>query len=115
MDFHFANVFESISDLQPERAALICDGQIRSWREYDDRAARLSSLLSAHGLGQDSKVGLYLHNCNEYLEAQYAVFKIRGCPINVNYRYKADELVYLLDNADVEAVVFQAAYAARIW
>ncbi len=115
MDFHFANVFEAISDLQPERPAVICDGQVRSWREYDDRAARLASLLSTHGLGQDSKVGLYLHNCNEYLEAQYAVFKIRGCPINVNYRYKADELVYLLDNADVEAVVFQAAYAARIW
>ena len=115
MDFHFANVFEAISDLQPERDALICDGVTRSWREYDDRAARLASVFSAHGLGHDSKVGLYLHNCNEYLEAQYAVFKIRGCPINVNYRYKADELVYLLDNADAEAVVFQATYAARIW
>ena len=115
MDFHFANVFEAISDLQPERAALICDGLTRSWREYDDRAARLASVLSAHGLGHDSKVGLYLHNCNEYQEAQYAVFKIRGCPINVNYRYKADELVYLLDNSDAEAVVFQATYAARIW
>jgi 3-oxocholest-4-en-26-oate---CoA ligase len=115
MDFHFANVFEAISDLQPERAALICDGLTRSWREYDDRAARLASVLASHGLGQDSKVGLYLHNCNEYQEAQFAVFKIRGCPINVNYRYKADELIYLLDNADAEAVVFQATYAARIW
>ena len=36
----------------------------------------------------------------EYSEAQFAIFKIGGCPINVNYRYKADELVYLLDNAD---------------
>jgi fatty-acyl-CoA synthase len=43
------------------------------------------------------------------------VFKIRGCPINVNYRYKAEELIYLLDNADVEAVVFQSCYAMRIW
>ena len=59
-------------------------------------------MLSAHGLGPESKVGIYLHNSSEYLEAQFAAFKIRGCPINVNYRYKADELVYLLDNWDAE-------------
>ena len=27
-------------------------------------------------------------------------------PFNVNYRYGPDELCYLLDNADAEAVVF---------
>ncbi|MBX3705779.1 MAG: AMP-binding protein [Pseudomonadales bacterium] len=115
MDFHFANVWEAVADTVPARPALICNGVVRSWREYDDRAARLAGVLAAHGLGRDSKVGLYLHNCNEYLEAQYGVFKIRGCPVNVNYRYKADELVYLLDNADAEAVVYQACYAMRIW
>jgi fatty-acyl-CoA synthase len=119
MDFHFATAWEAIADTVPDRVALVSeDGRRtvrRTWREYDERAARLASVLAAHGLGPGSKVGLYLHNCNEYLEAQYAVFKVRGCPVNVNYRYKADELVYLLDNADAEAIVYQAAYAMRIW
>ncbi len=115
MDFHFATAWEAIADTVASRPAVICGDQVRSWRDFDDRAARLAAVYSAHGLGVDSKVGTYLHNCGEYLEAQYAAFKISGCPINVNYRYKADELVYLLDNADAEAVVFQACYAARIW
>ena len=115
MDFHFATVWEQIADIRDQRTALICDGVSRSWRDFDERAARLAQVLSDHGLGPDSKVGLYLHNRSEYLEAQYAAFKIRGCPINVNYRYKSDELVYLLDNADVEAVVYQSCYAMRIW
>ncbi|MEQ8484181.1 MAG: acyl-CoA synthetase [Pseudomonadales bacterium] len=119
MDFHFATAWEAVADTVPERQALISHGPrgviTRSWREFDDRAARLAAVLDGHGLGRDSKVGLYLHNGNEYLEAQYGVFKVRGCPINVNYRYKAEELVYLLDNADVEAVVFQASYAMRLW
>lgn len=115
MDFHFATLFEAIADVQPERTALIGDGKRVKWREFDDRGARVAAVLTEHGLGSDSKVGIYLHNSPEYLEAQHGVFKIRGCPINVNYRYKADELVYLLDNADAEAVVFQAQYAARIW
>lgn len=115
MDFHFASLFEAIADAQPERTALIGDGKRRSWREFDDRGARVAAVLAAQGLGVGSKVGIYLHNSPEYLETQHGVFKLRGCPINVNYRYKSDELVYLLDNADAEAVVFQSQYAARIW
>ena len=37
-----------------------------------------------------------------------------GCPINVNYRYKEDELVYLLDNSDAEAVFFHGCYSSQI-
>jgi len=115
MELHFASAWEAIADTVPDRTALICRDVHRSWAEYDDRAARVAALLAAHGLGADAKVGLYLHNCNEYLEAQFGVFKIGGCPINVNYRYKADELVYLLDNSDAQAVVYQGCYAMRIW
>ncbi len=114
MDFHFATAWELIADTIGHKPAVVCDGQTLSWRAFDDRAARLAAVYSAHDLGVDAKVGTYLHNRGEYLEAQYAAFKIGGCPINVNYRYKADELVYLLDNADVEAVVFQACYAERL-
>ena len=94
---------------------MVSDGRTITWHTFENRASRIAQLLSEQGLGPDSKVGIYLHNSSEYLEAQFAVFKIRGCPINVNYRYKAEELVYLLDNADAEAVVYQASYAMRIW
>ena len=115
MDFHFATAFELIADALPDDPALICGDTTRTWSEFDDRAARIAGVLNAHGLGVDAKVGIYLHNSNEYSEAHHGIFKIRGCPINVNYRYKSDELVYLLDNADAEAVVFQSTYAMRIW
>lgn len=115
MGFHFASAWEIVADRVPQRPAIIAGQVHRTWGEYDQRAARLAAVFTEHGLGPDSKVGMYLHNTAEYLEAQYGVFKIRGCPINVNYRYKADELIYLLDNADVEAVVYQASYAMRIW
>ena len=115
MDLHFATAWESISDLIPSRPALVCNDVRRTWAEFDDRASRIASVLNEHGLQIGSKVGIYAHNSNEYLEGQYGVFKIRGCPINVNYRYTSDELVYLLDNADTEALIFQSCYAARIW
>ena len=114
MEAHYATVFEKNADTVPDRPALICGDVVRTWKEYDDRAARIASLLSSHGLGPDSKVGLYLHNSNEYLEAHYAAFKISGVPINVNYRYKEEELIYLLDNSDSEAVFYQGCYSDQI-
>jgi 3-oxocholest-4-en-26-oate---CoA ligase len=115
MDFHFATAFELIADTVPNEPALSCGDVTRSWAEFDDRSARVAGVLNAHGLAPGAKVGIYLHNSNEYSEVHHGVFKMRGCPINVNYRYKADELVYLLDNADAEAVVYQSTYAMRIW
>ena len=114
MEAHYATVFEKNADAIPNEIALVCGENIRTWKEYDDRAARLATLLTSYGLGSDSKVGLYLHNSNEFLEAQYSVFKVAGVPINVNYRYKEEELIYLLDNSDSEAVFFQGCYSQQI-
>lgn len=115
MDVDFATAWEEVAELFPNRKASISDGKAVSWNQFEHRASQIASLLMAHGLGKDSKVGLYLHNSSEYLETSFGAFKIEGCPINVNYRYKAEELVYLLDNADAEAVFFQSCYAMRIW
>ncbi len=113
-DWNFATAYEFIADTIGDEPALICDNLIRTWTEYDDRAARIAQVLTEHGLKPDSKAGIYLHNGNEYLEAHHGILKLRGCPVNVNYRYKEEELVYLLNNADAEAVIFQSSYADRI-
>jgi len=111
---HVANVYEIITDAVPGAAALVHGGVTRTWAEYDDRAARLANVFARQGLNPDSKIAICAYNSNEYLEAQYAAFKMRGVPINVNYRYFESELIYLFDNADVEALVYQAHFADRI-
>jgi fatty-acyl-CoA synthase len=114
MELQYATIWESIADTIPTATAVVHGDTVRTWAEYDDRAARLAAAYTAAGLGPDSKVGLYMYNCNEYLEAQYGAFKIRGVPINVNYRYLDDELWYLLDNADAEALVFHSSLGDRV-
>lgn len=113
-EMHFATIWEQIADRQPQAPAVICRDVTRSWQEYEDRAARIAGFLDSRGLKPDAKVGLYVANCNEYLEAQFGAMKMRGVPINVNYRYLEDELVYLLENADCEALFYHACYAERV-
>ena len=114
MNLDFASVWEMISDIVPDNDALICGDEVVTWKEYDEKSSKIATALSAAGLKANSKAGLYLNNSNEYLIAQNAIFKIGGIPINVNYRYVAEELIYLLDNSDSEAVFYHACYSNRI-
>jgi len=114
MNLDFASVWEMISDIVPDNDALICGDEVVTWKEYDEKSSKIATALTAAGLQANSKAGLYLNNSNEYLIAQNAIFKIGGIPINVNYRYVAEELIYLLDNSDSEAVFYHACYSNRI-
>ena len=111
---HFAKIWESNSSLVPNEPALVNKNKTIDWRSFDEMSSKLASYLIKMGLGKDSKVGIYMQNCNEYMIAQFAAFKIGAIPINVNYRYKKDELIYLFDNSDAEAIIFQSNFHQQI-
>lgn len=114
MDWNLATAFESVCDALPDRIALIQGDRRVKWRSFDERAARIAAAFSAAGLKPNAKVASYLYNCNEYTEALYGTFKMRGVPVNVNYRYLEDELVYLLDNSDAEALLFHGSLGDQV-
>ena len=75
---------------------------------------RLAHYLASRGVKAGDHVGLYMYNCNEYLEGMLACFKIRAVPINVNYRYVQEELLYIFDNADMVACIHHQEFAPHI-
>ena len=113
MNESFATVLETVGDLRRDRLAVSHGDRSRTWAELDERAARLAGHLAAQGIGPESRVAVALYNGIEYLESVYAVLKLRAVPLNVNYRYRRDEIVSLLEDAQAEAVVFDASLAER--
>ncbi len=110
----YADVWEVAADLFPAGPALAHGARTVTWSEFDRHANGLGRFLLAAGLRHQDKVAVYLYNCPEYLETEYACFKCGFVPVNTNYRYADDELVYLWDNADAVAVVFHGSFAERI-
>src|SRR5688572_11541976 len=108
---NFADVWEMAADACGDREALVCGAQRRTYAQLEERANRLAHHLLAEGVVPGDHVALYLENCPEYLEAMLACFKIRAVPINVNYRYIAGELRYLLDNSDAVGVIHAPKHA----
>jgi len=103
--FNFADIWEMVADAVGDREALVCGSQRRTYAQLEEHANRLANHLTSVGVGPGDHVALYLENCPEYLEAMLACFKIRAVPVNVNYRYVANELRYLLDNSDSVGVL----------
>ncbi|HET6970389.1 MAG TPA: acyl-CoA synthetase [Phenylobacterium sp.] len=114
MAWMFADVWEAIAAAQPERPAAVHGDRIVTWGQFDARADALAAHFIDRGLGYQGKVAAYLYNGPEYLETYFAAFKGGFAPVNTNYRYGPEELVYLFDNADAEAVVFHAGFSETV-
>ncbi|MFM2183517.1 MAG: hypothetical protein RJB61_1811 [Actinomycetota bacterium] len=111
--WNIAEIWERIADRLPDAPALVDQRGTLTWAEFDRRADGVAATLLEHGAGHQDKVAQYLYNCPEYLESMFGLYKAALVPVNTNYRYTDDELVYLWDNADAVAVVFHSSFAER--
>jgi 3-oxocholest-4-en-26-oate---CoA ligase len=112
--WNFAEVWETIAELIPDAPAQVHGDRRYTWREFDERANGVADTLLQAGVVEQDKVAHYLYNCPEYLESMFGIWKAGCAPINTNYRYADDELVYLWDNADAVAVVFHGSFTPVI-
>ena len=112
--WNYAELWETVAEQIPQSPAQIQGSRSFTWQEFDERANGVAHYLLSTGVQEQDKVAQYLHNCPEYLESMFATWKAGLVPVNTNYRYADDELVYLWDNADAVAVVFHGAFTEHI-
>ncbi|GAA1027183.1 acyl-CoA synthetase [Virgisporangium ochraceum] len=114
MKENLATVLETVSDELGDRPALVHGDRIRSWYDFDDRAARLAGFLDGRGVRAGDRVAISLFNGIEYVESLFAILKLRAVPVNVNYRYKETELRHVFQDAGVRAMVLDPMLAHRV-
>ncbi|MBA2283714.1 MAG: acyl-CoA synthetase [Acidimicrobiia bacterium] len=112
--WNFADAWEVVAGKIPDAQCQVQGDRRVTWGEFDRRANGVARTLLDRGAAEQDKVAQYLQNCPEYLESMYGAFKAGLVPINTNFRYAEDELVYLWDNADCVAVVFHSTFTATI-
>ena len=125
--FNLSSVFATVAAAVPEQEVLV-HGDLRlTYAQVQAHADGFARFLASRGLGCHTErdalaghesgqdhVGLYLYNGPEYLEAMIASYRARAVPINVNYRYVAEELAYVLVDAGTRALVYHSCFAEQV-
>ena len=115
MEFNAADIFEGVVDRIPDREAVVLGSTRLTYRELDARTNKASKTpLKKLGIKKGSHIGIYAFNCIEWLEIMLGAYKLCAIPININYRYVEEELKYLIDNADMEAVFYHKQFGAKL-
>jgi fatty-acyl-CoA synthase len=108
---NLAHALDVVAEIRADEDSLIQGDRHLSWSQVERRARNLSAWMIERGASHQGKVAVYTYNHPAYMESVYAAFKASLVPVNVNYRYRAEELRYLLDNSDTEIVVVQEDFA----
>ena len=119
-----AELHEAIAATRPNEECLIFRDKRLTWSDVTNRTRQLANYLASQGLGCHTErsalsgwqtgqdhLAIYLHNGNEYLEAMLGSWKARVAPFNVNYRYVAEELQYLLTDSQASACILHSRFA----
>src|SRR3989304_7018414 len=93
------------SAVVPERTAMVCEGEERSFAELQERVNRLANAMQSLGVGKGDRVAVMALNSIEYVEAYYATSRLGGGFVPLNYRAKGEELSYMMNNSET-AVLF---------
>lgn len=112
--YNIADIWEAVADRVGDREAVVCGAERRTYGQLEQRANRLANHLRLAGVGTGDFVGCYMPNSVEYIETLLACFKIRAVPVNINYRYVADELRHLFTDGPLAAVVCPPEFLGNV-
>ena len=114
MEFNAADIFEGVVDRVPDREAIVHGSTRLTYKELDARSNKAANALKKIGIKKGSHIGIYAFNCVEWLEIMLGAYKLCAIPININYRYVEEELKYLIDNADMEAIFYHKQFSNKL-
>jgi acyl-CoA synthetase (AMP-forming)/AMP-acid ligase II len=88
------------SSVVPDRVAMVCQDQQRTYREVQERVNRLANALQSMGVGKGDRVAVMALNSIPYVEIYYACAKLGAVFVPLNYRAKQEELSYMCNNSE---------------
>jgi long-chain acyl-CoA synthetase len=98
---------------RPHHTALVCGERRLTYGELARLVNRTAHALAARGVGAGGRVALMLPNCIEFFTVTNAAATLGALAVPINYRWRRDELAYVLGDAAPDALVIDAAFLAE--
>lgn len=111
MSITIGKIFEQTVMKYPNKEALYdVKKNIRySYQEWDKRVNQIANALVASGVKKGDRVSTFLFNCEELASMFFASAKIGAIFNPINFRLTAEEVSYILQDAEPKVVIFEKA------
>ncbi len=94
----------------PERTAVVFEGKRYTFSQLNNRANQLANALLNLGVTKGDRAAMLQVNCNQHVEAYFAVAKLGAIYIPLNYRAKGDELTYMVNSSEANTLFIGERY-----
>jgi long-chain acyl-CoA synthetase len=91
--------------IRPNKVALICGEREITYAAWNARARRVAHALSGLGVRAGDRVAVMAHNSIELLEIASGLSKLSAMAVQLNYRLRANEVAYILNDCSAKAVL----------
>jgi len=96
------------------RVAISYEGADLTYDELDERSGRLAASLRDHGFEKGDRIGVVMYNRLEWAEVFFAVAKLGGVVVPINYLLKSQEVEYILSDCGATWVVYEQSLASIV-
>lgn len=98
----------------PNKLAIIEENARFTFAEFNERVNRLGNAIIGLGLIKGDRIAVLNHNCYQYLELYFASAKIGTPIVPLNYRFTANELLYILNDSGAKIIFFGKEYLSTV-
>lgn len=104
-------ILEQTAQKYPKKEALYDVKKNRRWtyRKWNREVNRLANAFLAAGVKKGDRISAYLYNTEEMATTLFACAKIGAVFNPVNFRLRAEEIAYILRDAEPKIVLFEKA------
>jgi fatty-acyl-CoA synthase len=100
--------------LGPDKTGLVYQDKEFTYGEFNERSNHLAHALIKSGIRAGDRIGILLANCNEFLEAYFAIAKTGAISVPLNWRLTSDELQYICNDCRIETLFFGEEFLQKI-
>ena len=96
--------------VRADKEAIVFKDKRIKWTDYDRETDRAAMGLLKLGVKKGDRIGIYFPNCLELIFNIIGCAKIGAVAVPIAWRFTAQELKFLLNNAEISVVIMAAGF-----
>jgi acyl-CoA synthetase (AMP-forming)/AMP-acid ligase II len=98
------DILSVLATANPEKPALICGEEVRTYRAFEERANRAAHAFAALGVQPGDRVAVMSFNSIAGFEVSSGLRKSQAVGVPVNFRLRGQELAYIIQDSGARVV-----------